>query len=338
MEKRIFRSMSLLVLLTVLFFAMLWGVSTALRLPDEAKQGLKDLRVTVLDETGQVLFDSERNPGELENHIDRAEVQQAISAGWGESERFSDTLGRQNYYYAKVMEDGRILRVSYASDTLTDRLTRLLPGLALSIAAALAFSWLLARRLTRSIVDPINGLDLFGPQPKGYDELLPLYRRIEAQRRELSRRIGETEGRNATITAIMENMREGLLLLDEIGRVILANDSVLALFGQKEAAGKSVLLLHRDPVFTAEVKRCLEGHKAECTLHLKGRTYQVLLNPVYQDKLNGGVVLFIDVTERQRAELQRKEFSANVSHELKTPLTTISVLSELMADGKVPPE
>ena len=111
MEKRIFRSMSLLVLLTVLFFAMLWGVSTALRLPDEAKQGLKDLRVTVLDETGQVLFDSERNPGELENHIDRAEVQQAISAGWGESERFSDTLGRQNYYYAKVMEDGRILRV-----------------------------------------------------------------------------------------------------------------------------------------------------------------------------------------------------------------------------------
>ena len=338
MEKRIFRSMSLLVLLTVLFFAMLWGVSIALRLPDEAKQGLKDLRVTVLDETGQVLFDSERNPGELENHIDRAEVQQAISAGWGESERFSDTLGRQNYYYAKVMEDGRILRVSYASDTLTDRLTRLLPGLALSIAAALAFSWLLARRLTRSIVDPINGLDLFGPQPKGYDELLPLYRRIEAQRRELSRRIGETEGRNATIAAIMENMREGLLLLDEIGRVILANDSVLRLFGQKEAAGKSVLLLHRDPVFTAEVKRCLEGHKAECTLQLKGRTYQVLLNPVYQDKLNGGVVLFIDVTERQRAELQRKEFSANVSHELKTPLTTISVLSELMADGKVPPE
>ena len=167
---------------------------------------------------------------------------------------------------------------------------------------------------------------------------MPLYRRIEAQRRELSRRIGETEGRNATITAIMENMREGLLLLDEIGRVILANDSVLALFGQKEAAGKSVLLLHRDPVFTAEVKRCLEGHKAECTLQLKGRTYQVLLNPVYQDKLNGGVVLFIDVTERQRAELQRKEFSANVSHELKTPLTTISVLSELMADGKVPPE
>ena len=109
MEKRIFRSMSLLVLLTVLFFAMLWGVSTALRLPDEAKQGLKDLRVTVLDETGQVLFDSERNPGGLENHIDRAEVQQAISAGWGESERFSATLGGQNYYYAKVMEDGRII-------------------------------------------------------------------------------------------------------------------------------------------------------------------------------------------------------------------------------------
>ncbi len=336
MEKRIFRAMSLLMLLTTLFVALLWGVTASLRLPDDSRERLRTVRVTLLDSEGTVLFDSSADPRGLENHLDRDEVQQALAEGYGESRRFSQTLQADSYYYAKVMEDGRILRLAFTADTLRAQLLRQLPLALAGLALSLGFAALLAKRLTRSIVDPINGLDLFGPPPEGYHELIPLYRRIEAQRRELSRQLAEMEGRSATISAITENMREGLLLLDPRGRVALANGSVLRLFGQTGAAGKSVLQLCRDPAFTAEVKRCLAGEKAECTLQLKERTYQVLLNPVFREKeQSGGVVFFIDVTERHIAERQRKEFSANVSHELKTPLTTISALSEMMSEGQV---
>lgn len=339
MEKRIFRSMSLLMLLTMLFFTLLWGAAALLRFPGDTRERLRDLRVTVLDTDGRVLFDSSANPAGMENHLLREEVQQALKEGWGESGRYSQTLNRNSYYYAKVMKDGHILRLAFAADSITAQLVSQIPWALLGIALALLFSAWLAKRLTRSVVGPINVLDLYGSPPEGYTELEPLYRRIDAQRRELSQQLEEMENRNATISAITGNMREGLLIIDPGGTVVLANDSVLHLFDQKNAMGKSALLLCRDPAFTAELRRCLSGQKAECALQIKDRTYQVLLNPVYRDqKLYGGVVFFIDVTERQIAERQRKEFSANVSHELKTPLTTISALSELMSEGKVKAE
>lgn len=338
MEKRIFRSMSLLMLLTMLFFALLWGFSSFGRMEQESRERIRELRVTVLNQAGDVLFDSERDPQGLENHLQRAEVQQALRTGWGEGERYSDTMGRPSYYYAEVMQDGHVLRLAYTMDSLSSWVSKPLTSLLASIGAAILFASLLAKRLTRSVVAPINRLDLSGPLPKGYEELMPLYRRIEGQRKELAEQEIEVEERRAIITAISENMREGFLLLDRDGRILLANDSVLRMFDQKEAAGKSAQSLCREPDFTQEVRRCLSGQKGECTLNIKGRLYQVLLNPIYQDAVNGAVVLFIDVTQRRNAEQQRKEFSANVSHELKTPLTTISVLSELMADGKVSQE
>lgn len=191
------------------------------------------------------------------------------------------------------------------------------------------------QKLTKRITAPINDIDLDAPLlPDGYDELIPLLKKIETLKRKLSAQVAEIENRTSTISAITGNMKEGLLLLDGSGSVLMANESVLQILDISNAVNSPVIELCRDAAFLSQAKKCLAGEKTETLLHLADRFYSVYFNPVRSSSMtNGAVVIFIDITERYAAETQRKEFSANVSHELKTPLTTIAGLSEMIADG-----
>ncbi|MDR0853587.1 MAG: PAS domain S-box protein [Clostridiales Family XIII bacterium] len=334
MTKRIFRYMSLLILLTILFFAVLGGFAFSGTFGAEVKDGLKTLRVSIINESGEVIFDNVADPGTLENHLDRPEVVGAIQNGTGESERFSDTLGETTYYYAVRLADGNILRLALTTDNATGLLYRFISVILICLVLAAFFAFLIAQRLTKRIIAPINNIDLDADEPDGYDELVPFFWKIETQKRELTAQLAEIETRNTTITAIMENMREGLLLLNENGLVMLANESVLEILGVSEAVGRNMVSVCRDVTFLETAKKCLAGEKSETVMGFRDRIYNVLFNPVLDgDAIHGGVVLFIDITERYAAEAQRKEFSANVSHELQTPLTTIVALSEMIADG-----
>ncbi|MDR2933009.1 MAG: hypothetical protein LBV27_07865 [Oscillospiraceae bacterium] len=334
MTKRIFRTMSLLISLTVLVFSVLWGLAFFRQFGAQVKDGLKTLRVSIIDQAGNVTFDNMAELDMLGNHLDRPEVADAIRNGTGESERFSDTLGETTHYYAVRMASGDIVRLALETDSVFTILYGFVPLLLVCLLLASGVSFFLARRLTKRIVAPINNIDLDAPELGNYDELLPLVKRIETQKRELSAQLGEIESRAATISAITGNMKEGLLLLDTNGKVLLANESVHNILAQDIAVGNDMITVYRDADFLAQAKRCLSGEKTEMVLCLNNRYYSVYFSPVFEKaQIGGAVILFIDITERYAAEAQRKEFSANVSHELKTPLTTIAALSEMIADG-----
>ncbi len=334
MNKRIFRYMGLLIILTVVVFAALWGTILTGQFGTQIKEGLQTLRVSVIDPSGTVLFDNVADPATMGSHLNRPEVAQALQTGKGEDQRLSDTLDEKTYYYAMRLEGGNILRLALTTDSLAVMLGRLIPVVLLCLILAACLSFVVARRLTRRLVAPINTLDLDAPDLSGYDELLPLLEKIETQKKELSAQLSEIESRAATITAITGNMREGLLLLNGEGRVLLANDSALRILGARDAVRKSLIELCRGPAFLERANACLAGEKGEIALRLDGRFYSVFFNPVLDgEALDGAVVLFVDITERYASERQRKEFSANVSHELKTPLTAIAALSELISDG-----
>jgi len=334
MNKRIFHYMSLLISLTILVFGLLWSIAYFFQFSTQVKNSLETLRVSIIDETGRVTFDNMADPTALENHLDRPEVAEALQNGRGKSERFSSTLGETTHFYAVRMADGSILRLALEMDSLAAMLLRFIPFVVMCLLVAACVSFIFARRLTWRIIAPINRIDLDAPEFGDYDELLPLIKRIKMQKRELASQLTEMERRAATIAAITENMKEGLLLLDENGKVLLTNESALDILNVPAAVSRNIIEVCRNADFLAQVKHCLMGEKAELVLYLRERYYSVYLSPVWdKQRISGAAVLFIDSTERYAAEAQRKEFSANVSHELKTPLTTIAALSEMLADG-----
>ncbi|MDR1531086.1 MAG: PAS domain-containing protein [Clostridiales bacterium] len=338
MNKRVFRSMMLVVLISVLAFAGVWGLVFSRQLNDQAREGLKTLRVTVIAADGQVTFDSGANPKDLDNHADRAEVRQAALEGFGESERYSDTLKERTYYYAVRLGDGNILRLALKSGNINTLLSfGPLTLVCLSLSALLAF--LAARRLTKRIVAPINTMNLDEPRLRPYEELVPLVEKLESQRAEISAQLAEIEKRSDTIAAITDNMREGLLLLDENGDILLANKSVLQILGEQDLIGKNAPQVCPDAGFNESIHACFVGRESETILQKDGKKYAVFCNPVSRGEgLEGAVVFIINATDKYASESQRKEFSANVSHELKTPLTTIAALSEMIENGTVKKE
>jgi two-component system phosphate regulon sensor histidine kinase PhoR len=334
MYKRIFRTMGLLVLLTVLLFSLLGGVAFAGMFGSQVKNGMKTCRVSMIDPQGAVYFDNMVDPSTMENHLNRPEVAAALQRGIGESERFSDTLGEKTYYYAVRLDDGNVLRLALTTDNVSALTRMFVPIIILCFVLSAGFAIVIARNLTKRITAPINGIDLDAPEIGDYDELLPFVKRIQTQKQELTAQLAQIENRTATIFAIAQSMREGLLLVNEEGQVLLANESAMHILGISEAVGHRLIELCRDIVFFEHVKTCLTGEKSEIDMHIKERIYNVFFSPVLEAGIvQGAVVLFIDVTERYAAEAQRKEFSANVSHELKTPLTTITALSEMIEDG-----
>ena len=222
----------------------------------QIRDGLKTLRVTIIDGEGKVLFDNAADPDALENHLDRPEVAAAMQSGAGESERFSDTLGETTYYYAIRLGEENILRLALTTDNLTGRLYTFIPALLLCLAFSACLAFFVARKLTKRITAPINDMNLDAPELGDYDELLPFVQRIEMQKRELSAQLGEIENRTATITAITENMKEGLLLLDEWGRLLLANESVMAILENRDVVGKKLNEICRDMCFLEQANAC----------------------------------------------------------------------------------
>ncbi|MDO4351137.1 MAG: ATP-binding protein [Eubacteriales bacterium] len=294
-------------------------------------------RITLIAPAGEVLYDSTAAPDAMDNHAGRPEVQDALEEGQGVSRRYSDTLAQVTYYYAARTPAGNVLRVSSSRRTVLGVFLQVLP-LMLGILAAVALvSMALARATARRIVGPVNSLDLDAPLENDvYDELSPLLRRMEHQRLRIIEQMQALNEARDKLTVISEHMREGLVLMDAKGMVLSMNYSAATLFGAdaQQSVGKSFLAVNRDQALWKAVRKAQEGSGAE-TLHQQGeRYYRIMASPVTAgDRVAGVAVLALDVTEKQMAETLRREFTANVTHELKTPLTSISGYAEIIRDG-----
>ena len=330
MEKRVYRNMCLLIAGIMLLLAVLWGAAFAWQFSSQLAAGMRTLRVTIIDEAGNVTFDNMADPDEMDNHLDRPEVAQALEKGFGESKRYSETLGETTRYYATRLAGGNVLRLAITTHGATHFLTRFVPVFLLCLALAACFALIAARRLTRRITEPINNIDLDAPELIEYEELLPLAKKIVEQRREINTQISTLQNRADTIEAITGSMKEGLILIGNDAAVLHINKSALDIFGERNLIQKNILHVCRDMEFQQGVKSCLSGESAELAFTRGGKVYHVFFSPVQS---NGGIILFFDSTEKSKAEKQRRTFSANVSHELKTPLTTITALSEMIENG-----
>lgn len=291
-------------------------------------------RMTIIAPNGDVLLDNKADASTLENHSGREEFKQALETGSGEAMRFSSTMGGITYYYAVRLSGGNVLRISKARSSIDDSFAAFLPTIVIATAFILLLAHFVAKRLTDRIVRPINELDFESESGFVYDELLPFLKKIGQQKREITRQIATLQNRADTIEAITGNMKEGLILIDPNGAVLSANKSVLGIFHESDIAGKSILHVCREITFQQGIKQCLAGKNLEMPFERDGKIYSIYFSPVYsENRISGAVILFFDTTERYKAEKQRREFSANVSHELKTPLTTISALSEMIGNG-----
>ena len=298
-------------------------------------------RVTWISGDGSVLYDSRADAGAMENHLEREEVQEALSGQVGEAERYSDTLSTRTLYVALPLSDGSVLRVASDQSSVVSLVVELIPSLVLVLILTIALGALLAYRLSRAIIRPILALDLSHPEDcDTYEELTPLLRRIHSQSETIQSQMEELERQRSEFTAITENMSEGFLLMDSRTNLLSCNSSALRLLDAPRAeVGESVLHLNRTEAFRRVVDEALQGRHSEALLERGDKCYQLLANCVQREgQVVGAVIAILDVTERESREALRREFTANVSHELKTPLTSISGFAELMKAGTVPPE
>lgn len=364
MNKRIFRGISLtalvvLLLSMVIIFGALYGYFDNLeasRLRTEtalAVQGVRlsgsayfedlepgDYRLTWVAEDGRVLADTETDPAAMENHASRQEIAQALKNGYGESRRYSDTRMEKTLYYALRLEDGSVVRLSVATSTVLNLVLGMAQPICLVLAGALVMSLILAGRISKKIVAPLNALDLEHPlDNEGYDELSPLLRRLDVQQQQIRSRTAELKRRQADFAAVTDSMGEGLVLLDQEDAVLSINPAACRLLECTATIGRDILEVNRSPELRAVLARAHEGRRAEELISIRGSKYRLEGTPVESSGVVRGVVLlFQDVTEREQAERIRREFTANVSHELKTPLHAISGYAELLSAGMVKSE
>lgn len=295
------------------------------------------VRITLISEDGKVLYDNKADESSLENHSGREEFILAQKNGTGESYRYSETNAELTYYYAVRLDDNAVIRVSGTHYTVYSLFIKAIPPIAAVVAAALILSLILASRLAKSIVKPINEIDLEHPDEfTAYDELAPLLNKIKLLGKQIDDQILELKRKKQEFTAITENMSEGFLIVDRNTDVISSNAAASRLFGvERVENNESVLKVNRSTEFTNTVESAIAGKRSEYIMHLNGRVYQILANPVFDDngKTLAAVLVILDVTDREKADKLRREFTANVSHELKTPLTSISGFAEIMMNG-----
>lgn len=297
-------------------------------------------RVTWVAADGTVLFDNWEDPAAMANHADRAEIREALLTGKGSSARYSDTLAEKTLYYALRLSDGSVLRVSDTQDTVWLLVLEAVQPVAFVLLAALVLALWLSGRVARQLVAPINAMDLEDPEGEPpYEELAPLLGRIRSQNRQIRRQMQDLRRRQEEFGAITENMSEGLLVIDRETRVLSYNTAALRLLrGAKPQAGESAYALNREMGFRRCVEGALSGQRTEQLLERDGSCRQVIASPVQQDGAVGGAVLVVlDVTEKEQREQLRREFTANVSHELKTPLTSILGTAEILENDLVQP-
>lgn len=294
-------------------------------------------RVTLIAPDGSVLYDSNADETHMDNHAQRPEVLSALTNGTGESTRYSDTLSEVTLYHARQTSEGNVLRIASTRSSVLGMFIGVAPQIAFMLLMVVALSLIIARYSARQIVQPINDLNLDSPLENDiYDEFAPLLTRMDRQRTQIRQQMHELSRAHADLNAIMQNMREGLILVDKEGRIISINGSAMRIFGVKGliAPNADLLTLCRDTAIIEIVKEAQNGNSGD-TLFMRGDcTYRIFASPVIRtDKVRGVVLLALDVSARYAAEASRREFTANVSHELKTPLTSISGYAEIIESG-----
>ena len=367
MRKKIFKNMCLLALVTILLSSLLvtivYYANSDARMKSEVREetrfvrGAVELsgqdylatventanRITLIDTDGTVLYDNQADPATMENHSDREEFQEASMAGAGEATRISDTIAEQTFYYAVKLQNGQVLRVAATTDSVFAAVLAVLPWI-LGVEVLVAVCTVLfSNFLTKKIVAPINRLDLDHPADNEiYDELSPLLGKISRQNEVIAQQMKSLREKQEEFTSITENMSEGFLVLDNNTDILSYNTSALRLLGAETVPAEShvsALALNRSAGFRSAVDGALAGKRSEQLVRQGGRCCQVMANPVLRDgEVEGAVVVILDITEREERKNLRREVTANVSHELKTPLTSISGFAEIIKNGIVKPE
>lgn len=301
-------------------------------------------RITWIDSDGKVLYDNEvKDISSMENHADREEVKEAMEYGIGTSTRYSNTLDEKTMNYAVRLKNQSILRVSVDSDTLLHIVLGMIQPVIIIFLISLGIAALLAYRLSKRILKPLNQIDLEHPENADvYEEITPFLYKIQRQNHQIQTQMTELRRHQLEFSAITENMNEGLLLLDNRKNIISYNKSALKLldidYGEN-MEHENVINMNRSEHFQNVIDSALQGRHKEETMKFGDRYYQLLANPIYQDgKISGVVILIMDTTEKEQRDALRREFTANVSHELKTPLTSISGIAEIMSNGLIKKE
>lgn len=373
MRKRIFKTMSILTVISIFIVAIVSTImdyqnfERRLRKDVENITGLlrksvesggvsflkemdnkTDYRITYISPDGSVLYDSEVPTDEIDgmsNHMDRPEVIQAVNEGSGRSSRHSNTLSVKTYYYAERMDDGSILRIAMEENSEFSQMLELLPELIVIILLVLIFSFLISRQQTKKIVEPINRINFddssLNTDDSIYEELYPFIRKINKQKNVIEEQIRNIESSKSEIEAITQNMSEGLIIIDAGENVLSYNRSAKELLDINETTGRihNFIAFNRNESIIRQIELALKGERSESTIHLHQRVYQVIASPVIiGTDITGAVIVIIDETEKELRDELRREFSANVSHELKTPLTSISGYAEIMESGIVKEE
>lgn len=317
-------------------------------------EGLNDdsCRITLVGEDGTVLYDSVESADKMENHADREEIKEAREYGTGEASRYSSTLTEQTIYISKLLSDGSVLRVSVSHATVPALVFGMLQPLIVVLLLAFILSSVLAHRLSEKIVEPLSAIDLDKPlENNTYDELAPVLSHIEKQHRQIARQMYDLDRSRSEFEAVTHNMKEGLVLTSEKGEIISINPSAASFFlgvkpdsaefyeHEKGCIGKDFLTIDRSRETHELLERAQANGEAETRVSRGGREYQLNASRVLSDgKFTGIVLLIFDVTDKVFAERNRREFTANVSHELKTPLQSIMGSAELIENGLVKPE
>lgn len=306
---------------------------------DDVARKKRDFRITLIKEDGDVVYDSSQDAKFLPTHKDRPEVIKAQKNGFAKIERYSNTLSKDLYYVSLRLEDGNILRVSREMDNLLGAFRKVLPIDILMSLLVFAIATVVSRRLTKKTFEPLNNLneDLLTIDTDMFPEISPFINKINKQNKTIKDNYREISRERDTIETILKNMKESLIIIDENKNLLSVNNSARELFNSKrDLIGENILNLIRDEDLLKLIDDALMGSSVESITNIGDREFKFYVNPVFEDKkVRGVVILFIDETEEIRALRLREEFSSNVSHELKTPLTSICGFSELLVNGMV---
>lgn len=302
--------------------------------------GIFENRITYIASDGTVLFDNEADISQMENHLNREEVVAAKQSGTGMAIRESYTMSEMTVYCARTIGYGCVVRVAGTMDTVLTRIVSMWWEVLLVVIAAALISLCVAALIARAIVKPINNIDLHNPDiGESYGEIAPLLHRINDQNKEISEKIEELTRSRKEFSLITENMSEGFIIIDKRTEVLSYNKSALNILGSDFSGNShSVLVLNRSENFRAAVENALAGERCEENLQISEKIYQIIATPVVTDgAVNGAVIIILDITEKEARDELRREFTSNVSHELKTPLTTIYGISDMLVGGIVKP-
>ena len=331
--------------------AMLLAATMENTSPDDDVESLRKLshdihgtfenRITYIGQDGTVLFDNEADPATMENHLGREEVVAAKQSGTGTAIRESYTMSEMTVYCARVIGYGCIVRVAGTMDTVAARIAGMWWEVLLIVIIAAMVSLGVAAIGARVVVKPINSIDLKNPDiGESYSEIAPLLHRISEQNHEIDQQIAELTRSRKEFSLITENMSEGFIIIDSRTEVLSYNTAALKILGSDfTGSSRSVLVLNRSEAFRSAVEDALAGKRSETDLTLSEKIYQVIATPAFTgSSVTGAVMIILDITEKEAREELRREFTSNVSHELKTPLTTIYGISDMLVGGIVKPE